>query len=79
MAPAPQPPNLHPMNEHRIRLILDVDSADGHLTGRIGRDGEPRRPFSGRLGLMGAIDALVADDLDPNAVDVHPSDTKEPS
>ena len=67
------------MNEHHIRLILDIDSRDGHLTGRIGSDGEPSRSFTGRLGLLGAIDALVADGSDITDGGATTSDLKEHS
>lgn len=49
------------MNEQRITLIIDIASRDGHLSGRVRPAGGPDRGFSGRLGLMGAIDALVID------------------
>jgi SARP family transcriptional regulator, regulator of embCAB operon len=40
-----------------ITIVVRVDEAAPHLTGRIGRQGAPARPFAGRLALFSAFEA----------------------
>ena len=42
-----------------IHLELDLEVADGSLSGRVHNGSGPVREFSGWLGLVGAIDALI--------------------
>ena len=42
------------------RLILDLDLSDDYLSGTVTAGQQPDRPFTGRLGLLAAIEAEVA-------------------
>jgi hypothetical protein len=69
------------MNETTLILTVHVTVCDDHLSGFIAADGRRTRPFAGRIGLMGAIDALAADAVARcEGVGAAPSDDhKEPS
>ncbi|MGI8506498.1 MAG: hypothetical protein ACR2MK_06765 [Solirubrobacteraceae bacterium] len=51
----------HPAHEVRLELWLDGDSP----TGRAIAHGEPERRFTGWLGLVAAVEALVDGGRDP--------------
>jgi hypothetical protein len=42
-----------------ITVTLEIELADGCLSGRVRNGSGPSREFSGWLGLVGAIDALL--------------------
>jgi hypothetical protein len=44
-----------------IHLDLELEVTDGSLSGRVHDGSAPVRAFSGWLGLVGAIDALIPD------------------
>jgi hypothetical protein len=46
--------------EPDLHLRLDVALDGGTLTGRVGRDGLPPRPFTGWIALNAAIEHLLA-------------------
>jgi hypothetical protein len=52
---------MRSMAHTKINLDLELDER-GRLTGRVADQGGDARTFSGWLGLIGAIDALVEDD-----------------
>lgn len=45
-----------------IRVLLELRPDRESLTGRVHRDGRPDREFAGWLGLMAALQAVVAGD-----------------
>lgn len=47
------------MTEDAIRILLEVDVADESLTGRASTSDGTTRTFSGWLGLLGALDAML--------------------
>ena len=52
-------PEAGPMKT-RTQITLDLEVDDDFLSGRIRNGSGPDRPFSGWLGLMAAIDELLA-------------------
>ncbi|MFN8124607.1 MAG: hypothetical protein U0237_19535 [Thermoleophilia bacterium] len=50
------------MNEPHITLTVAIDRDGDHISGRVSAAGGHARPFEGRIGLMAAIDAFVADE-----------------
>jgi hypothetical protein len=55
---------LPAMENRKINLNLELELNAGQLSGRVHEDDGAERAFSGWLGLIGAIDALVGDDAD---------------
>jgi hypothetical protein len=41
------------------RLIVDIDLSDDYLSGTVTAGQQPDRPFTGRLGLLSAIEAEI--------------------
>lgn len=54
---------LPAMENRQINLNLELVLNSGQLSGRVHEDDGAERAFSGWLGLIGAIDALVGDDV----------------
>jgi hypothetical protein len=50
------------MTETPLTLILEIDAHGDHVSGRVCGPAGAGRDFVGRIGLMCAIDALVAAD-----------------
>jgi hypothetical protein len=50
---------MPPMAQTKIDLDLELELDRGRLSGRVGEQGGDPRAFTGWLGLIGAIDALV--------------------
>ena len=53
---------MPPMAQTKIDLNLELELDRGRLSGRVAERGGDARAFTGWLGLIGAIDALVEDD-----------------
>lgn len=71
---------LPPMDAKRINLSLELELDQGRLSGRAGYEAGELRTFSGWLGLIGAIDALLGEDtLASNAPSNTPSNRTETS
>lgn len=64
MAPGGRTSKLCPMNEPHLTLTLEIEATGDHLAGRVTGQTGSRREFVGRIGLMCAIDAFVAEDAD---------------
>lgn len=48
------------MRSHQILISLEVAADGEHLKGTVAEEAGEARPFTGWLGLVGAIDAIVA-------------------
>jgi len=55
------------MTETSLTLILEIHADGDHLAGHVTGPVGARREFVGRIGLMCAIDTLVAEDADADA------------
>jgi ABC-type uncharacterized transport system ATPase subunit len=53
---------LPAMESTKVNLNLELELADGRISGLAGENGGAKRPFSGWLGLIGAIDALLGEE-----------------
>jgi hypothetical protein len=72
MPPAPSARDHGPMASPHVHIVIDV-TTDGHtIVGLVTADDRPPVAFSGRLGILQAIDDAVAT-IDPDqASDHHP-------
>lgn len=53
---------LPAMESTKVNLNLELELADGRISGLAGENGGEKRSFSGWLGLIGAIDALLGEE-----------------
>jgi hypothetical protein len=70
-----------PMNETSLTLILEVEAHGDHIAGCVTGPVGTRRAFVGRIGLMCAIDTLVAEGTDADVTATPPptnTNHKEP-
>lgn len=49
-----------PVDEGTIQITCELQTVGDSLTGRVRRDGGETREFTGWLGLLGALQALMA-------------------
>ncbi|WP_148288640.1 hypothetical protein [Ilumatobacter nonamiensis] len=64
------------MDDDPVLIHLDLTRAGDSLTGHARNDQGTTRPFSGRLGLLAALDALVAEAETQLPGADHPGPTK---
>lgn len=50
------------MESTKVNLNLELELADGRLSGLATESGGDRRSFTGWLGMIGAIDAILGED-----------------
>jgi len=52
------------VNDRRIKVTLELELVGDSLSGRVLEPGDEHREFSGWIGLVGVIDALLASGTD---------------